>query len=101
MGDFLEALGVSNESLGLPLADQSLPLLDDSEDATLQLARMLTDTNAKYNILGIMSDAPLRPADITAINGLSDRTARRHFQSLISFGLLKKKGGRGGVFLAE
>ena len=47
---------------------------------------MLTDTNAKYIILGKVSDARLRPIDITAINGISD-------QSLITHGLLKKKGG--------
>ncbi len=97
----VSVLVVSNESLGLQLADQPLPSLDDSEDETLQLAVMLTDTNAKYNILGNVSDAPLRPADITAINGMSDRTARRHFQSLTSHGLLKKKGERGGVFVED
>jgi hypothetical protein len=97
----VQVLVVSNESLDLPLADQPLPSFDDAEDATLQLAVKLTDTNAKYTILGIVSDAPLRPADITAINAMSDRTARRHFRSLTTLGLLKKKGERGGIFVED
>lgn len=102
-------LVVSNESLGLPVADRPLPLLDDSEDETLQLTVMLTDTNAKDNILGKVADPQpslgdvtvIRPADITAINGTSNRTARRHLQSLHTLGLLMKKGERGGVIVED
>jgi hypothetical protein len=93
----VQVVVVSNESIGMPLASQPLPLVDDAEDDTLHHALKLTDTVPINNTIAFVSDAPVNTSAISLNSGVTDRTVRRHFSTLISTGLLRKKGERGGV----
>ncbi len=93
----VQVVVVSNESIGMPLASQPLPLVDDSEDDTLNHVLKLTDTFPIYNTIAFVSDAPVNTSAISVNSGVTDRTVRRHFSTLISTGLLTKKGERGGA----
>ncbi len=97
----VQVVVVTNESIGMTLASQPLPLVDDSGDETLHLAIKLTETNPIYIIIGKGSVAPVTTSHITAINGMSDRIIRHHFTSLTSTGLLTKKGERQGVTVPD
>jgi len=97
----VQVVVVSNESIGMTLASQPLPLVDDSEDDTLHHALKLTDTFPITNTIAFVSDAPVNTSAISLNSGVTDRTVRRHFSTLISTGLLKKKGERGGVTVPE
>lgn len=92
---------VSNEPLGLTLADQPLQLVSDSQDDTLQRAVMLTARNAKYITLAFHADAPFTTGEVTAISQYDARAVRSHLSSLTTHGLLKRKGARKGWLLAE
>ncbi len=97
----VQVVVVTNESIGMSLANQPLPLVDDSEDETLHLALMLTETNPISSIIGKGSVAPVATSDISAINGKSDRMTRLHFTTLTFTGLLTKKGARQGVTVPD
>lgn len=97
----VQVVVVSNESIGMLLASQPLPLVDDSEDDTLHHALKLTDTFPIDNTIAFVSDAPVNTSAISLNSGVTDRTVRRHFSTLISTGLLMKKGERGGVTIPE
>ncbi len=87
---------VSNEPLGLILADEPLPLVSDTEDETLQLAVSLTARNAKENIVGKRAVAPFTTGQVSGVSRHETRAVRNHLSSLSSHGLLKKKGDRKG-----
>lgn len=94
-------LVVSNESLGLPLADQSLPLVNDAEDETLRLAVIATARNAICISIANRAVAPVVTCDVADISRYELRTVRKHLSSLSSSGLLKKKGERSGWVVAD
>ena len=94
-------LVASNESLGLTLADQSLPLVSDAEDETLQLTVSATARNAIDTIIANHAVAPVVTDTVADLSRYELRTVRNHLSSLSSFGLLKKKGDRGGWIVAD
>lgn len=93
-------LVVSNESLGLTLADQPLRLVSDAEDDTLRLAVSATARNANSIILANVAVKPVVTETVADLSGQSVRTVRNHLSSLFSSGLLKKKGKRSGWIVA-
>ncbi len=94
-------LVVSNESLGLTLADQPLRLVTDAEDETLQLAVSLTARNAIYINIANHAVAQVVTSEVAVISRCKVRAVRQHLSSLSLLGLLKKKGDRGGWIVAD
>jgi hypothetical protein len=94
-------LVVSNESLGLTLADQPLRLVTDAEDDTLQLAVSLTARNAIYINIANHAVAQVVTSEVAVISQYKVRAVRQHLSSLSLSGLLKKKGERGGWIVAD
>lgn len=94
-------LVVSNESLGLTLADRPLPLVTDAEDETLRLAVSATARNAICLCIGDRAVAPVLTRDVADLSRYEVRTVRDHLASLSSSGLLKKKGERSGWVVAD
>jgi hypothetical protein len=94
-------LVVSCESIGLPISDQPLRLIGDSEDETLRLAiavlvtkrlTNLTARNAIYITIG----------ELAVTQGSKpERTLRDHLSYLSLSGLLSRRGQRGGWTLAD
>lgn len=97
----VQVVVASNESIGIPLASQPLLPVSDSEDDTLHLTLKLTDVNSITTTIEKMSVAPVKTKDVAGIHRIGEREIRRHFISLISTGLLKKKGARSGVTVPE
>ena len=100
-GKGVPILVVSNESLGLPLADRPLPLVSDAEDDTLRLAVSATARNAISMSLANRAVAPVVASDVADTSCYEPSTVRKHLASLSSSGLLKKKGERSGWVVAD
>jgi hypothetical protein len=94
-------LVVSNESLGLTVADQPLPLVSEAEDETLRLTVSATARNANSNTLANLAVKPVVTDTVAESSQYELRTVRNHLSSLSSSGLLKRKGERGGWILAD
>jgi len=94
-------LVVSNESLGLTLADRPLPLVSDAEDETLRLTVSATARNAIDTIIAKHAVAPVVTSAVAAMSSNELRTVRNHLSSLSSSGLLTRKGERGGWIVAD
>ncbi len=91
---------VSNEALGLPLADHPLTLVSDAEDETLRLAVSAAARNAKHTSLADRAAAHFVTGDVSGVSRNEARAVRKHLASLSFSGLLKKKGERSGWVLA-
>lgn len=99
----------SSEPLTLPLADQPLRVLSEKDDETLRYARELTVRISKGISLGkvTVSESQAGPTFTTAALleeewcGDSRSTLQRHLSSLFSFGLLHRRGQRGGWLLSK
>ena len=84
---------VSNEPLGLTVADEPLVPVTDPQDETYRLVVELTARNAKDTPLAFRA---VTTAEVTAQSPHQKRNVRNHLSSLSSHGLLTKQGERGG-----
>lgn len=84
---------VSNEPLGLTVADEPLAPVTDPQAETYRLVVELTAQNAKDTPLAIRA---VTTAEVTARSPHQQRNVRSHLSSLSSHGLLTKQGERGG-----
>ena len=84
---------VSNEPLGLPFMANALSSIKDSVGNTFMAVAELTDKSPTYNTVGKMS---VTTGEVALASGCSTKQAGRHLNLLSSFGLLAKKGQRGG-----
>jgi hypothetical protein len=87
---------VSNERLGLVLADKPLPLVKDQEALTLQAVIELSTENANSNIL---AKTVVSTSELAQHIDLGKTQTKQYLLRLTSLGLLKRKGERGGWFL--
>lgn len=97
----VQVVVASNESLGLAVADQPLHLISDSEDETLQLTVSASAGNAKYNSLAFGAVNSVATDTVARLSQYELRTVRSHLSSLSLYGLLKRKGERGGWIVAD
>lgn len=88
---------VSNENLGLPLADCPLRPLTDPQDELLRLVAELTAQIAKDTTL---ASRAVTTAEVVRRSRHKERNVRKLLASLSTHGLLKRKGARGGWLLA-
>ena len=84
---------VSNEPLGLILADEPLTPVTDPQAEAYRLVVELTVQNAKYSSLAIRT---VTTADVTERSPHKKDYVRKLLSSLSSHGLLTKQGERGG-----
>lgn len=84
---------VSNEPLGLTVADEPLVPVTDPQAETYRLVVELTVQNAKDTPLAIRT---VTTAEVTARSPHKESNVRKHLSSLSSHGLLTKQGERGG-----
>ncbi len=84
---------VSNEPLGLPLADSPLDPVTDAQDEIYRLFIGLTAQIAKESNI---ADRAVTTAQVAGSSSYEDRYVRDLLSSLSSHGLLRKKGARGG-----
>jgi hypothetical protein len=92
---------VSNEPLGLTLADSPLRPVSDAQDETLRHLVSVTARNATKDIVGKRAVAPVTTEAVAAVSGYESRAIRSHLASLTTQGLLKRKGERGGWLVAD
>lgn len=84
---------VSNEPLGLTVADEPLVPVTDPQAETYRRVVELTVQNAKDTPLAIRT---VTTAEVTARSPHQESNVRKHLSSLSSHGLLTKQGERGG-----
>jgi hypothetical protein len=84
---------VSNEPLGLPLADNPLDPVTDTQDETYRLVVRLTAQIAKENNIAGRAVMTLQVAQSSPYK---ERYVRQLLSSLSFHGLLSRKGARGG-----
>lgn len=84
---------VSNEPLGLTVADEPLVPVTDPQAETYRRVVELTVQNAKDTTL---ANRTVTTAEVTARSPHQESNVRKHLSSLSSHGLLTKQGERGG-----
>ena len=84
---------VTNEPLGLTVADEPLDPVTDPQAETYRLVVELTVQNAKDTPLAIRT---VTTAEVTAQSPHQESNVRKHLSSLSSHGLLTRQGERGG-----
>jgi hypothetical protein len=98
----VDVVVVSNENLGMVLADSPLQPLSEQVDGTLHhiLRKRLAARNAIYYTIGDVA-ANFTSDVIATISGKPIRTITSHFSQLITHGLVMRQGERSGYRLAD
>jgi hypothetical protein len=84
---------VSNEPLGLPLADSPL---DPVTDAEAEIHRLFVGLTAQIAKESNIADRAVTTAQVAGSSPYEERYVRQVLSSLSSHGLLRRKGARGG-----
>ncbi len=112
---------VSNESIGIDLANEPLHQIGESVDGTLRVVLdllqkrplrssgklrgsskgELTDKSPIIDTIGEMSVNYFVTSDVTVNCQVSEKSVLRHLASLSSLGLLRRRGGRSGWELTD
>jgi hypothetical protein len=84
---------VSNESLGLPVSGEDLPIMKDAEATTLQFIQELAKS---ANFTGVITTSELADR-----RGMTSRQARTHLAGLESVGLVGRANKKGSWVISQ
>ena len=96
----IQVIVVSNESLGVPFAADTLGILKDSEARTLQIVTELSAISPTVYTVGKNAVSVAQIVSALAqrdeLDALKERQVRAHLSTLEELGLLARKGARKG-----